>query len=80
MSKTSAIARANNEVVYSKVYINYDKDKKYPYHSLLTSLFAICSFNVKNQDASFWVLSHPNTLSGLASALRGIHYFKLSIK
>ena len=76
---TSAIAKANKDVVCSKVY-NSDKIKR-DYHPLLATFFGVSPFQIKYQNITVLICRHPDAFGDLRAAkLLGIQDLKVGIK
>ena len=78
-SKTSAVARANSPVVYSKVYCARQA-RDTTYHPLFASLFAVCSLDVEDKDFAIVASVQPDSLCGLLWTMFVIHDIELCIK
>jgi len=74
--RQSAIAIANNAVVYSNVY----PLTHITYHLLFTSLLAISAFNVKHKNPVLRVGCHPYAFGCLPSSFSCIKNLELGIE
>ena len=85
---TSAIASANSDVVYSKVYkardlVSHSVQKIREgcnYHALFAALFAVRALDVEDQYLAVFVLVQPNALCSLLSADLLVHHHESRVK
>ena len=84
ISRTSAIASANSEVVCSKVYptdtLSFIRVRPITYHALLASFFTVSALNIENKQVAGVATIDPDALSCLLSTTRFVHDFELGLE